>query len=60
VHSSQSSKITQEQANALAERFGQMRLRLMAGDLLLQREIEISEAFLQNRKARTTLQENLH
>jgi hypothetical protein len=59
VHSSQSSKITREQASDLAGRFGQMRLHLLTGDVLLQREIEASEAFLQNRKARTTIEENL-
>jgi hypothetical protein len=60
VHSSQSSKITVEQASALAEKFGQMRMHLLAGDLLLQRNIEASEAFLQNRQARTNIWETLH
>ena len=60
VHSRPSSRITREQAGALAERFGQMRLHLLAGDLLLQREIEASEAFLENRKARATIAESLH
>jgi hypothetical protein len=60
VHSSQTSKITVEQASALAEKFGQMRLHLLTGDLLLQRNIEASEAFLQNRKARSNIQETLH
>ncbi len=54
------SKITAEQASAIAERLGQMRLHLMTGDLLLQVDTEASEAFLQNRKARTDFNENLH
>ena len=60
IHSSPSSRITREQASALAERFGQMRLHLLTGDLLLQRDIEASEAFLENRKARATIEESLH
>jgi hypothetical protein len=60
IHSSQSSKITRDQASALAERFGQMQLHLLTGGVLLQREIEASEAFLLNRKARSTIEENLH
>ena len=60
VHSSQTSKITVEQASALAEKFGQMRMHLLTGDLLLQQNIEASEAFLQNRQARTNIWETLH
>jgi len=58
--SSHSSKITAAQAGALAERFGQMQLHLLTGDLLLQRDIEASEAFLQNRKTRKNFNEDLH
>lgn len=47
-----SKKITVEQADALAEKFGQMRLHLLAGDLVFQECIEHSQAFLENRKSK--------
>ena len=58
-HSSRSHQITAAEAGALAEKFGQMRLHLANGDTLLQMNVEQSEAFLENRKARSTFQENL-
>jgi hypothetical protein len=48
-HWGDKSRITREQADILAERFGRMRLHLLTGDLLLKESIEVSEAFLQNR-----------
>ncbi len=53
-------KITEEQASAMAEKLGQMRMHLLAGDLLMQAAIEKSSAFLENRKARDNFHENLH
>jgi len=47
---SASSKITAEQAGALAEKFGQMRVHLATGDTLLRIDIENSAAFLENRQ----------
>jgi hypothetical protein len=52
-------KITEEQASAVAEKLGQMRMHLLAGDLLMQAAIEKSSAFLENRKARDNFHENL-
>ena len=52
-HWEKSSKITREQASAMAERLGQMELHLANGDTLLQAAIEQGDAFLENRKART-------
>jgi hypothetical protein len=48
-HSGSSSKITAEQASALAEKFEQMRVHLATGDTLLRIDIEHSAAFLENR-----------
>ena len=58
-HSSRSHKITAAEAGELAEKFGQMRLHLANGNTLLQMSIEQSEAFIENRKARESFQENL-
>jgi hypothetical protein len=58
--SSHSSKVNVEQASALAERFGQMRLHLANGSTLLEMCIETSDAFLQNRKARESFGNNLN
>jgi len=57
---SNSKGITAEQASAVAEKLGQMRLHLAAGDTLLQMSIETSSAFLENRKPRDRFEENLH
>jgi hypothetical protein len=59
-HLSQSSKVTKEQASALAELLGQMRWHLAVGDGMLLESIEQDQAFLQNRKAREDFEENLH
>lgn len=48
----ESKKISVDQANALAEKFGQLQTHLLTGDLLVQESIEYSQAFLENRKAR--------
>jgi hypothetical protein len=60
VHSGPSSMITVEQAGALMERFGQMRVHLLNGDLLLRESIEESQAFLENRKPKTDFNESLN
>ena len=44
-----SGKITAEQAGAVAEKLGQMRVHLATGDALLRVDIEHSAAFLENR-----------
>jgi hypothetical protein len=49
-HSSSSSRLTAEQAGALAERFDQMRVHLMNGNLVLRESVELNQAFLENRK----------
>ena len=54
-----SSKITAEQAGALAEKFGQMRLHLATGDTLLRIDIENSAAFLENRQPNKDFSFNL-
>ena len=59
-HWGKSKRITQEQASAVAERIGQMELHLSNGDTLLQAAIEQGDAFLQNRKARTTFSGTVH
>ena len=59
-HSGLKSKITAEQAGALAEKFGQMRMHLADGDTLLQVSIELDEAYLENRKPRSNFSETLH
>jgi hypothetical protein len=45
-----SSKITAEQAGALAEKFEQMKVHLATGDTLMRIDIEHSAAFLENRR----------
>jgi hypothetical protein len=47
-------KITAEQAGAVAEKLTHAQMHLLIGDLLLQECIENSQAYLENRKARTT------
>lgn len=59
-HSSETRKITAEQAAAVAEKLGQMQLHLAAGSTLLQMSIEASSAFLENRKPRDNFEETLH
>jgi hypothetical protein len=58
-HSSSSSRLTVEQAGALAEKLGQMRVHLLGGDLLLRQCIEKSQAFLENRKPSENFTESL-
>jgi hypothetical protein len=53
-------KITEDQASQLAEKLGQMRLHLLAGDLLLKQCIEVSEAFLEGRKPNDDFHESLN
>jgi uncharacterized membrane protein YccC len=48
--SSHGSKITREQASALAEKLGAMQMHLSVGSGLLQEDIELSQAFLENRE----------
>ena len=52
-------RITEEQASMIAERLGEMQLHLATGDLLLQRTIETSSAYLENRKARDSFTESV-
>jgi hypothetical protein len=59
-HSSPSSRLTVEQAGALAERFNQMRTHLMDGNLVLRESIELNQAFLENRKPSGEFTEQLH
>ncbi len=59
-HSSPSSRLTVEQAGALAERFDQMRMHLMNGNLVLRESIELNQAFLENRKPSGNFTEQLH
>ena len=59
-HSSSSSRLTAEQAGALAERFDQMRVHLMNGNLVLRESIELNQAFLENRKPSGEFTELLH
>lgn len=56
---STSSKITAEQAGALAEKFEQMRVHLATGDVLLRIDIEHSAAFLENRQPNKDFSFNL-
>jgi len=58
-HSSLSSRLTAEQAGALVEKFDQMRIHLLNGDLMLRESIEMSQAFLENRKPRNSFTESL-
>jgi hypothetical protein len=55
-----SHRITAEQASALAEKFGQMRIHLAAGSSLLEMCIDTSEAFLENRKPHESYGNTLH
>jgi len=57
---SKSSKITPEQAGALAEKFEQMRVHLATGDMLLRIDIEHSAAFLENRQPNKDFSFNLN
>jgi hypothetical protein len=59
-HSGPSSKITAEQAGALAEKFEQMRVHLATGDMLLRIDIEHSAAFLENRQPNKDFSFNLN
>jgi hypothetical protein len=56
---SASSKITAEQAGALAEKFGQMMVHLATADTLLRIDIENSAAFLENRQPNKDFSINL-
>ena len=53
-------KITEAQASEVADRLGQMRLHLLAGDLLLKQCIEVSEAYLEGRNPNNNFHESLH
>jgi ribosomal protein RSM22 (predicted rRNA methylase) len=59
-HSSPSSRLTVEQAGALAEKFNQMRTHLMNGNLVLRESMELNQAFLENRKPSGDFTEQLH
>jgi hypothetical protein len=59
-HSNPSSRITREQASALAEKLGQMRMHLSIGASLLQADMELSSAYLENREPRHDFTETLH
>jgi hypothetical protein len=52
-------KITVDQASAMAEQLGQMRLHMAIGDTNLHVAIEQCEAFLEHRKARDDFETNL-
>jgi len=58
-HWSDTTRITEEQASAVAERLGQMELHLARGDLLLQVCIEDSSAYLENRKPSDSFNEDV-
>lgn len=58
-HWTDKSRITREQASAIAERLGQMQLHLVRGDLPLKVCVEESSAFLENRKARDSFSEDI-
>jgi hypothetical protein len=51
-HRSRSSKLTREQAGAMAEKLGVMRSHLSLGRSLLEEDIKFSDAFLANREPR--------
>ena len=53
-HWGKDSKITREQAGAIAEKLGQMEFHLSRGDAVLQWAIEQNSAFLENRKPATS------
>jgi hypothetical protein len=58
-HWTDKTKITADQASQMAERLGQMKLNIVADDLLLQKTVERADAFLQNRKAKDNFNENI-
>ncbi len=58
-HSSLTSRLTVEQAGALVERFDQMRMHLLNGNLMLRESLEMSQAFLENRKPIRNFTESL-
>lgn len=51
--------ITVDQAGQMAERLGQMKLHIVAGDLMLKKSIERADAFLQKRPAKDDFTENI-
>lgn len=53
-------KVTAEQASAVAERLGQAQLHLAAGSVLLRENIEVNQAFLDNREPKSDFGENIH
>jgi hypothetical protein len=59
-HWGESGKVTAEQASALAERFGQMRIHQADDEVLLKECIELSQAFLENRIPKGDFSERLH
>jgi hypothetical protein len=58
-HWSEKRKISEQQASEVADRLGQMRLHLLAGDLMLKQCIEVSEAYLEGRNPSDHFHENL-
>jgi hypothetical protein len=58
-HLRSSHKLTAEEASAMAEKLGQMRLHVAIGDTRLQIVVEQCEAFLGHRKAREDFETNL-
>jgi hypothetical protein len=59
-HWRDSGKITAEQASAVAEKLGQMKLHLSAGNSIFYVCIEQDQAFLENRKPQENFNETLH
>jgi hypothetical protein len=59
-HWHHSGRISAEQASAVAEMLGQMKLYLSNGDAMLQACVEQDQAFLENRKPRRDFNETLH
>ena len=59
-HLGSSHKLTAEEASAIAEKVGQMRLHVAIGDTQLKIVIEQCEAFLGHRKARENFETNLN
>lgn len=57
---SEKNRITADQASQMAERLGRMKLHIVTGDLLLQKSIERSDAFIENRKARDDFHESFN
>ena len=58
-HITDTKRISGEEASALAERFGQMRVHLASGDVALRVCIEVSQAFLENRAPQEDFHETL-